>query len=124
MARARSVRVTRNFDRNLAAIRSFLEEEGAYAAFNELVEGLASEAVPNLQRFPALGADFLARAPLSADGVAMFEQVVKGAGPGSEVRQLIDGDYLILYLVRGDAIYLLSIKHHRQLSFDLMGHWP
>ena len=49
---------------------------------------------------------------------------MKAAGPGSHVRQLIDGDYLILYLVRGDSVYLLAIKHHRQLSFDLMGHWP
>ena len=124
MARARSVLVTRNFDRNLAAIRDFLLAAGVQAAFGELVERLAAEVIPNLQRFPALGADFLARAPLSADGIALFEKVVKSAGPGSQVRQLIDGDYLILYLVRGDEVFLLSIEHHRQLSFDLMGHWP
>jgi plasmid stabilization system protein ParE len=123
MARARSVRVTRNFDRNLESIRDFLSRADATGAFNKLVERLA-EIIPNLQRFPALGADFLARAPLSADGIAMFEQVVKAAGPGSKVRQLIDGDYLILYLVSGETVFLLSIKHHRQLSFDLMGHWP
>lgn len=124
MARARSVLVTRNFDRSLAAIRDFLSATGAAAAFSDLVGRLASEVIPNLQRYPALGADFLARAPLSADGIALFEKVVKSAGPGSQVRQLIDGDYLILYLDQGDTIYLLSIKHHRQLSFDLMGHWP
>ena len=124
MARARSVLVTRNFDRNLAGIRDFLSVAGASAAFGELVRRLASEIIPNLRRFPGLGADFLARAPLSADGIALFEEVVKAAGSGSHVRQLIDGDYLILYLVRGDTVYLLAIKHHRQLSFDLMGHWP
>ncbi|HYC36294.1 MAG TPA: type II toxin-antitoxin system RelE/ParE family toxin [Usitatibacter sp.] len=124
MPRARSVLVTRNFDRNLAAIRDFLEAAGAPAAFGELVGRLASEVIPNLQRFPALGADFIARAPLSADGIALFEKVVKAAGPHSQVRQLIDGDYLILYLAWGDTVYLLSIKHHRQLSFDLLGHWP
>ena len=124
MAGARSVHVTQNFDRNLAAIRDFLSAAGASAAFGDLVERLASEVIPNLQRYPDLGADFLARAPLSADGLALFEGVVKAAGPGSHVRQLIDGDYLILYLVRGDTIHLLAIKHHRQLSFDLMGHWP
>lgn len=124
MARARSVLVTRNFDRNLAAIGDFLSAAGAHAAFGELVGRLASETIPNLQRFPDLGADFLARAPLSADGVALFEEVVKAAGPGSHVRQLIDGDYVILYLVQGGTVFLLAIKHHRQLSFDLMGHWP
>lgn len=124
MPRARSVLVTQNFDRNLGAIRDFLSAAGAAAAFGDLIGRLASEVIPNLQRFPALGADFLARAPLSADGIALFEKVVKAGGPGSQVRQLIDGDYLILYLVRADTLYLLSIKHHRQLSFDLMGHWP
>jgi hypothetical protein len=124
MARARSVLVTRNFDRNLAAIRDFLSAAGASAAFGELVGRLASEVIPNLRRYPALGADFLARAPLSADGIALFEKVVKAAGPDSQVRQLIDGDYLILYLARGQTVFLLSMKHHRQLSFDLMGHWP
>ena len=124
MARARSVLVTGNFDRNLAALRDFLSAAGAPTAFGDLVGRLASEVIPNLQRFPELGADFLARAPLSADGIALFEKLVKAAGPGSRVRQLIDGDYLILYLVRGKDVYLLAIKHHRQLSFDLMGHWP
>ncbi len=46
------------------------------------------------------------------------------AGPDAEVRQWIEGDYVILYLVRGGSIFLLSIKHHRQLSFDFAGHWP
>ena len=124
MARARSVFLTRNFDRNLAAIREFLSAAGAGFAFDELVQRLGSEIIPNLQRFPQLGADFLARAPLSADGIALFETVVKTAGPGAEVRQLIDGDYVVLYLVKADSVYLLSVKHHRQLSFDLPGHWP
>ncbi len=124
MARARAVLVTRNFDRNLAAIREFLSVAGASTAFDALVGRLATEVIPNLQRFPDLGANFLARAPLSAEGVALFEEVVKAAGPGSRVRQLIDGDYIILYLARGATVHLLAIKHHRQLSFDLVGHWP
>jgi len=124
MARGRSVLLTANFDRNLAAVREFLSAAGAVGAFDELVARLSAEVIPNLKRFPELGADFLARAPLSADGVALFEAVVSAAGPGSRIRQLIDGDYIILYLVREPAVYLLAIKHHRQLSFDLAGHWP
>jgi hypothetical protein len=124
MARARSVLVTANFDRNLAAVRDFLSEAGARDAFDDLVVRLASELIPNLQRFPDLGADFLARAPLSVDGRVLFEAVVKSAGAGAQVRQLIEGDYVILYLLEKGSIYLLSIKHHRQLSFDLPGHWP
>lgn len=124
MPRARPVLVTANFERNLAAIRDFLAAAEAPDAFGALLESLDSHVIPNLQRFPDLGADFLARAPLSVDGKALFEQVVRSAAPGAQVRQLIDGDYLILYLVEGANRYLLSIRHHRQLSFDLPGHWP
>jgi plasmid stabilization system protein ParE len=43
--------------------------------------------------------------------------------PGPALRELVRGDYLILYARRGDDLYLLAIKHHRQLSFDFPGHW-
>ncbi len=32
-------------------------------------------------------------------------------------------DYLMLYALIGTTVYLLAIKHHRQLSFDLGAHW-
>ena len=28
-------------------------------------------------------------------------------------------DYLLLYALVGEVIYLLAIKHHKQLSFDI-----
>lgn len=124
MARTAPVLVTGNFERNLAGIREFLSQAEAADAFERLIHRLQSTVVPQLQRFPEIGADFLSRAPLSGEGRALFEQVAGLAGPSSEVRQWIDGDYIILYLVKDDATYLLSIKHHRQLSFDLLGHWP
>ena len=65
-----------------------------------------------------------ARAPLSLDGQALFEGVVEATGAKGLLRQWIEGDYLLLYLVKADAIYLLSIRHHRQLSYDLPGHLP
>ena len=115
--------ITANFERNLAEIRDFLAPEGE-SAFHAVVERLASELIPNLERFPDLGADFMARAPLSREGQSLFERLVREAGASAELRQLIDGDYIVLYLVRLDSIFLLSIRHHRQLSFDLPGHWP
>ncbi len=29
----------------------------------------------------------------------------------------------MLYALIGTTVYLLAIKHHRQLSFDLGAHW-
>jgi hypothetical protein len=123
MPRAPRARITANFERNLEEIREFLSGVGGEKAFFALLERLENRVIPTLERFPSIGADFLARAPLSAKGVALFEAVVEAAG-GGEIRQWIEGDYIVLYLVDGASITLLSIRHHRQLSFDLRGHWP
>lgn len=124
MPRAPKTRITANFERNLEEIRDFLSQAGAEEEFAALVERLESEVIPTLERFPRIGVDFLARAPVSEKGLLSFEALAKAAGSGSEIRQWIEGDYLILYLVEGSSIVLLSIKHHRQLSLDLPGHWP
>jgi hypothetical protein len=34
------------------------------------------------------------------------------------LRELVRGDYQILHAQRGEDLYLLAIKHHRQLSCD------
>lgn len=122
--RAAAVKVTANFERNLASIRDFLVSVEAAPAFAALIEDLNDRVIPAMERFPDIGADFAARAPLSREGQVLFDRMVALAGPDAEVRQWIEGDYVILYLVRGDSIFLLAIKHHRQLSFDFGGHWP
>ena len=40
-----------------------------------------------------------------------------------DLREYIVDDYLLLYLLRGNQLVFLSIKHHRQLSFDLKRFW-
>jgi len=122
--RRAAVKVTANFERNLVSIREFLVSADAAPAFTALVESLDDRVIPAMESFPDIGADFAARAPLSREGQVLFERLVALAGPDAEVRQWIEGDDVILYLVRGRSIFLLSIKHHRQLSFDFGGHWP
>jgi ParE toxin of type II toxin-antitoxin system, parDE len=123
-ARRVVVKITANFERNLVRIRDFLSEAGAQPAFAALVEHLEARVIPAIERFPDIGADFTAKAPLSREGQVLFERLVALAGPNAGVRQLVEGDYIILYAVRGNSLFLLSIKHHRQLSFDFAGHWP
>jgi len=122
--RAAAVKVTANFERNLASIREFLVSAESAPAFAALVENLTDRVIPAMERFPDIGASFMARAPLSREGQVLFDRLAALAGPDAEVRQWIEGDYVILYLVRGASVVLLSIKHHRQLSFDFGGHWP
>jgi hypothetical protein len=123
-ARRIAVLASANFERNLAEIEKFLSAGEMRPAFDALIEHLSTDVVPTLERFPEIGADFMARAPLSMEGRVLFERIAAMAGPDAQVRQLIDGDYVVLYHLRGGSLVLLSIKHHRQLSFDLPGHWP
>jgi hypothetical protein len=48
------------------------------------------------------------------------------AGAPEALREYLHGDYLMLYAtLEADAtVALLSIRHHRQLSFDFAGLWP
>jgi hypothetical protein len=119
----RTVRITRNFDKNLAGIRRFLEEQEAPREFQSVLEQLFGTVIPNLERFPEMGVDFLAKAPQSTEGLMRLETLKRRLGKNTSLREYISGDYLVLYALRGDNLYLLSIKHHRQLSFDLKEHW-
>lgn len=119
-----AARVTANFERNLDDIRSFLSEADADFEFDRLIAHLSVEIVPTLERFPDLGTDFLAKAPLSVKGRAMFERIARQAGSTFSIRQLTDGEYILLYALEADAATLLAIRRHRQLSFDFNAHWP
>ena len=123
MRRRLAVRITRNFDKNLADIRRFLEEQEAPREFQSLLEQLFETMIPNLERFPEMGVDFLAKAPQSTEGLMRLEILKQRLGRNISLREYISGDYLMLYALRGDNLYLLSIKHHRQLSFNLKEHW-
>lgn len=115
----RTVRITKNFDKNLTDIRRFLEDQEAPQEFQSLLHQLFGTVIPNLERFPEMGVDFLGRTPQSMEGLARLETLKRRLGKNASLREYISGNYLMLYALRGNNIYLISIKHHRQLSFDL-----
>lgn len=123
-----NIKLTANFERNLADIEQFLLQAEAPQAFDGLLDELLDTVLPNLERFPALGRPFFNRAVWSAEATnaiaalqAKLAAVVGGSG--SSLREYVMAHYLVLYVHAGDTLYLLSIKHHRQLSFDFEGHW-
>jgi len=118
-----AVRLTANFEANLESIRGYLDQIGAPDAFDELLHDLFDHWIPNLVGFPQIGRGFLQISPASMEGRAHHHRVATLAGEDTVVREYISGDYLLLYAVRRSTIFLLSIRHHRQLSFDLRGHW-
>jgi plasmid stabilization system protein ParE len=117
------VELTASFLERLEAIEAFLEEADAGFAFDALLDELRTTVIPNLRRFPRIGRRYLANPPQSAEALAQLAALPPGAPDA--LREYLHGDYLVLYAVMDDdtAVYLLSIRHHRQLSFAFAKLW-
>ena len=116
------VELTASFLERLASIEDFLTEADAAFAYDTLLGELRTTVFRNLGRFPRIGRRYLDRPPQSAEALAQLAALPAGAA--NALRE--HGDYLMLYTAREAeaTVYLLSIRHHRQLSFDFAGLWP
>jgi plasmid stabilization system protein ParE len=118
------VELTASFLARLDSIEAFLSEANAEFAFDALVAELRATVISNLRRFPRIGRPYLANPPQSAEALAQLATLPAGAA--NALREYLHGDYLMLYTVvdANTTVYLLSIRHHRQLSFDFAKLWP
>jgi len=119
-----NVELTDSFIERLASIEAFLEEADAALAYDDLLAGLRGTVIPNLARFPLIGKRYLDQPPQSAEALTQLAQLPQGAADA--LRVYLHSDYLIMYAVDTVklTVYLLSIRHHRQLSFDFARLWP
>ena len=75
-----------------------------------------------------MGRRYLAHPPQSAEALTQLAALPTGAPDA--LREYLHGDYLMLYTVVDASpkdkptVYLLSIRHHRELSFDFARQWP
>ena len=122
------VELTASFLERLESIEAFLVEADAGFAFDDLLAEIRATVIPNLRRFPRMGRRYLANPPQSAEALALLAAMPAGAPDA--LREYLHGDYLLLYLVeeaspKAEAtVVLLTIRHHRQLSFDFARLWP
>lgn len=118
------VELTASFLERLDAIEAFLFEADAGFAFDDLLAEIRATVIPNLRRFPRIGRRYLANPPQSAEALAQLAALPTGAPDA--LREYLHGDYLLLYAAMDaqKTVYLLSIRHHRQLSFDFARLWP
>jgi plasmid stabilization system protein ParE len=118
------VELSASFLERLYAIEAFLTEANAAFAFDALLAEIRATVIPNLRRFPRMGRPYLANPPQSAEALAQLASLPAGAA--NALREYLHGDYLMLYTVvdANPTVYLLSIRHHRQLSFDFARLWP
>ena len=118
------VELAASFLERLDSIEAFLTDADAAQAFDHLLFELRETVIRNLRRFPRIGRRYLANPPQSAEAIAQLAALPEGAA--NALREYLHGDYLILYASVDvkTTVYLLSIRHHRQLSFDFSRLWP
>lgn len=127
MAAKHLVKLTANFERNLEDAEAFLLAADAPQAFDALLDELSDTVIPNLERFPGLGRLFFERPMRSVEasnGIDRLNAKLKNLAKDGEIREYVMSHYLLLYARFDTTIYLLSIRHHRQLSFDFQSLWP
>jgi plasmid stabilization system protein ParE len=120
------VKLTANFERNLEEAERFLLEADAPQAFDALLDELTDTVIPNLERFPRMGRLFFERPARSVEarnGIEALTRRLKAIATDGEIREYVMSHYLLLYARFDDTVYLLSIRHHRQLSFDFQSLW-
>lgn len=121
-----AVKLSANFERNLEEIEPFLIDAEAAPAYDGLLDELLATVIPNLERFPAMGRSFLDR-PLrsveASNGVDALREKLGKLGGNAEIREYVLQHYLLLYAVTGEAVFLLAIRHRKQLSFDFNAFW-
>ena len=58
-----------------------------------------------------------------ANGIARLTKKLGSLGKDGELREYVMTHYLLLYARIKGTVYLLSIRHQRQLSFDFETLW-
>jgi hypothetical protein len=121
-----NVKLTANFELNLSELETFLVKAEAPHAFDALLDELTETVIPNLERFPGLGRLFLERPARSVEvtnGIARLTAQLGSMATDGELREYVMTHHLLLYARIKDTVYLLSIRHQRQLSFDYEALW-
>jgi hypothetical protein len=121
-----TVKLTANFESNLAGIEQFLLDAEVPSAFDPLLDALTDTVIPNLERFPEMGHSFFDRPVRSVEvsnGLDALQGKLHDIGDNAALREYVLTHYVLLYARLDEVIHLLSIRHHRQLSFDLDQIW-
>ena len=126
------VRYTANFEARLQGIEAFWTENDFPQGYDRLLDELLDTVVPNLERHPRMGRSFMSRQPESIEAQKLHEKLqakIAAHDQPADMREYVMTDHLVLYAIleataaKPLTLYLVSIKHHKQLSFDFVRLW-
>jgi hypothetical protein len=115
-----AIRFTPNFEDNLAQIEAFWDDNQFPAGYDRLLGELTDTTIPTLEQHPRLGRPFFDRTPQTQQAKKKAQALRKQLatlGADAELREYVMTDYTVLYAFITDKIYLLAIKHHKQMGF-------
>jgi ParE toxin of type II toxin-antitoxin system, parDE len=116
-----TVRFTPNFEDNLAQIEAYWDDNLPPTGYDRLLSELIDTTVPTLEQHPRLGRPFFNRAAQTQQAktkeLALRKKLTALAAEG-EIREYVMTDYTVLYALIAESIYLLAIKHHKQLALS------
>ena len=121
-----AVKLAANFERNLEEIEQFLIDAEASSAYDALLSDLLETVIPTLERFPAMGHPFMNRPVRSVEasnGIDVLQGKLARIDSKAEIREVVLEYYPMLYAFTGKEVFLLAIRHHKQLSFDFKALW-
>ncbi|NLB14186.1 MAG: type II toxin-antitoxin system RelE/ParE family toxin [Gammaproteobacteria bacterium] len=93
-------------------------ENGAVVAAQRLETAVLDHLPEVLANHPHAGRDYAERNLPTAQTEQLRTQMLDLYGEGAELREFIEGDYLALYAIRGNVLYLLTLRHHRQTAYE------
>ncbi len=117
-----NVRFTPNLEANLTDIERYWTDHQFPVGFDRLMVELVDTVIRNLENHPRYGRRFFDRQAQTLQALQKTQSVatqLANVSEDGELREYVMTDYTVLYALVADSIYLLSIKHHKQLIFDL-----
>lgn len=117
-----SVSTTDNFEANLVQIEIYWDDNHFPQGYDLLLNELVDTVIPNLERHPRLGRPFAERHPQTVQAQEKLQAVntqLANLATNAELREYVLSDYTALYALVENNIYLLAIKHQKQLAFDV-----
>lgn len=109
-----------NFGSNLNHIEEFWNLCQVPRNYLQLLDAIANDLYSKIGTFPHIGRRFLNSANETLQiqkRVRRLLEQAKATLNGIEIREYLLDDYLVLYGVDADRVYLIAIKHHKQAGF-------
>lgn len=126
------VRYTANFEANLQSIEAFWTKNEFPRDYDRLLDELLDTVVTNLERHLRMGRAFMSRQPESIEAQKLHEKLqakMASHEQRADMREYVTTEYLVLYAIlqatanKPSTLYLVSLKQHKQLSFDFGRLW-